>query len=783
LKKTWKKNIAILLVVVMALTIMPVTVFAEGASENTTEKQTGSITIGSTETKGLFNVTAQFTTAGNVQWIVSDNTMESADTIYNEERSRYEAVLENITLKNGDTVSATLENEFGDYITVSTVAEIEDETNTQDEIEKELHHNRNGHQTRVYFYDENGKEISTRILHSSSRWVSKPTSSLYSTETFIDDKGKVHSFEGWFDADGNKFTGATQKYYVEDMCAKVYITAKWRVEDPCSNLLHDNEKNQHRHGFVGIDQSEDTFHTKWYQEYGRSTWGATAGFSISGIQGFTSGELTHNDGIYYYEFLGWYDENGNKIESTWNAKNRKYNFVTKISIPASNQCEEVKIYAKWKEHCAPIVHLQYLDAIAYGSGSIENTNAKISSLSRTYTDPTVKSPNAAIGYTFRGWKDKNNDKVYQAGDTFTVDMSKYEDDTFTVITHSALWQPTLTVKFEDRFDKNKIVKIGKDTVLTGDEEKAGEYAYEFDFANLPKEYQLSKDGWEFLGWADENGNLMHEKYYKNVPDVFYSVDYAKLNENGIIESADNRYVFENVPQPEVVTFHAVWIQDGTLNVNHHYTLNTITTTYNANGTVNKVEESAETVTDTKVVSTLNGKPVMLGEIEVNNDVVNELKQETFKEQQYNFEKVDQEKVEVVPDGAATIDMHYVATVQKRIDLSPVITPSGGGNSSYDGPYSDDPTPSTPSTEIPDQDVPLAEPDVTELVDPTIEIDEPDVPLADIPGEPVVEMEELEVPLNDAPRTGDTTQAVAFAGLMMAAGFGLVITRKKFNEMK
>ena len=83
----------------------------------------------------------------------------------------------------------------------------------------------------------------------------------------------------------------------------------------------------------------------------------------------------------------------------------------------------------------------------------------------------------------------------------------------------------------------------------------------------------------------------------------------------------------------------------------------------------------------------------------------------------------------------------------------------------------DPDPEGPDIDIEDPNVPLAEPD--------IEIEDPDVPLTDVPGD-LVEIDEPEVPLGDAPRTGDSSNAIPFVVLMMVAGIGLAITRRKFN---
>ena len=100
----------------------------------------------------------------------------------------------------------------------------------------------------------------------------------------------------------------------------------------------------------------------------------------------------------------------------------------------------------------------------------------------------------------------------------------------------------------------------------------------------------------------------------------------------------------------------------------------------------------------------------------------------------------------------------------------------GGDGGYDGPYSDDP--SDDDTIINDPNVPLTEPDVDDT-DDGIAIDDGDVPLTDVPGE-AVEIGEPQVPLGDAPKTGDANNAIPFVVLMMMAGLGLVVTRRKFN---
>lgn len=117
--------------------------------------------------------------------------------------------------------------------------------------------------------------------------------------------------------------------------------------------------------------------------------------------------------------------------------------------------------------------------------------------------------------------------------------------------------------------------------------------------------------------------------------------------------------------------------------------------------------------------------------------------------------------------------------------TPVVPPSGGENGTddrYDGPYSD------VDVDIPDQTVPLAEPAVenTDLEETIVQIDEPNVPLTEVPGtiaEDIesITIEEPEVPLADVPLTGDEAPISAFVGLLLAAGMGLLVVRKKFNK--
>ncbi|GEM_PF-5778342 len=101
----------------------------------------------------------------------------------------------------------------------------------------------------------------------------------------------------------------------------------------------------------------------------------------------------------------------------------------------------------------------------------------------------------------------------------------------------------------------------------------------------------------------------------------------------------------------------------------------------------------------------------------------------------------------------------------------------GGNTGNEGSNND----TDNTTTIVDEPTPLVNVPEEPMEEPIeeIEIDEPEVPLTEAPGEPVA-IEEPEVPLGDAPKTGDSSNAVLFVALMLAAGAGLVVTRRKFN---
>lgn len=129
------------------------------------------------------------------------------------------------------------------------------------------------------------------------------------------------------------------------------------------------------------------------------------------------------------------------------------------------------------------------------------------------------------------------------------------------------------------------------------------------------------------------------------------------------------------------------------------------------------------------------------------------------------------------NGEPTHSARGVLTTGSAITFVNSFKDNGGGGNTGGGDNGGGEVTPPPEVIIPDPEPPLVEP--VDPTEPTEEITDPDVPLIDVPGEEV-EIPEPEVPLGDAPKTGDANNAVPFVVLMMAAGLGLVITRRRFN---
>ena len=124
-KKAWKKNIAILLVIAMMLTIMPMTVFAEGETDenDVTSESVRNVVLNDqseveVEAGVQFNVVVEATTdsAVKVQWTIGNDTNETKDLVVVGDQKTSTLAFEN-GLTETTVVTATFLDETVDVIT------------------------------------------------------------------------------------------------------------------------------------------------------------------------------------------------------------------------------------------------------------------------------------------------------------------------------------------------------------------------------------------------------------------------------------------------------------------------------------------------------------------------------------------------------------------------------------------------------------------------------------------------------------------------------------------
>lgn len=224
--------------------------------------------------------------------------------------------------------------------------------------------------------------------------------------------GDECTFKGWFlDKEGidkAKYTHETKDPNCRidsgkastERCQTITYYAVYDIKFNCTNSLHDTTNKCHRTSVVFIDEVDG-------KEYGRTSFGENSSMKISLVQNFTSAENTHNEGIYYYRFDGWYDEEHNKIAGDFKEYEHDgltgigFVFDEPIVIEASKtECKEVRYYAKWTKHKAPILKFEVKDNVTPFGSSFENTDAKISSFTHTFGNPVTANPEASTGYKF-----------------------------------------------------------------------------------------------------------------------------------------------------------------------------------------------------------------------------------------------------------------------------------------------------------------------------------------------------------------------------------------------
>ncbi|NMN01588.1 Listeria-Bacteroides repeat domain [Bifidobacterium sp. DSM 109963] len=251
----------------------------------------------------------------------------------------------------------------------------------------------------------------TYDLNDGTLPADAPKTHTYDAETELPTPTRDgYTFDGWYDENGNKVD--TIPTDVKDM----KITAKWTgneyniTYDPNDGTLPEDAPKTHTYG----EETKLPAPTK--------------------------------DG---YTFDGWYDENGNKLDT----------------IPTDTK--DIKITAKWKGN-------EYDITYDLNGGTLPADAPK----THTYGEETKLPVPTRDGYTFDGWYDENGNKV----DTIPADATDMK----------------ITAKWTaDEYDITYDLDGG---TLPADAPKTHTYGQE---TKLPTP---TRDGYTFDGWYDEDGN-------------------------------------------------------------------------------------------------------------------------------------------------------------------------------------------------------------------------------------------------------------------------------------
>ena len=224
----------------------------------------------------------------------------------------------------------------------------------------------------------------------------------------------------------------------------------------------------------------------------------------SGTKTYTHNVTQHSNLGNIYNLIGWFDADGNQVSS---------NATVRASYSASSEkCEDIYYYLKWEELKAPVLHFNYIDNVSTGTGSWSNENGGSANYTHTFSEP-----DPVDHFSFVDWKIE--DSVYNPGDQFSYDFSNKPYNSNETIIAYAWWQSSVTLNL---YDDNTLLKSTEDFVKVSIDG-----------------YKPSKDGYTFVGWKDEDGNMV-------TVDTFYpeAVSYLKVT-------------------PKVVNLYAVWSENKT----------------------------------------------------------------------------------------------------------------------------------------------------------------------------------------------------------------------------
>ena len=219
-----------------------------------------------------------------------------------------------------------------------------------------------------------------------------------------------YSFDGWFDEEGNEV-----EKIAKGSVDNVSLSASWSIVE--YTVTFDSKGGNKINPYIYTVESED----------------------------YTLPSASRN----YYDFVGWFDENGNKVVKIESAMLKSFTLI-----------------AKWTAHIYTITY-------DYNGGTqVDNpTSYTVETETFVLAEPTKE------GYTFDGWYD---------GD---LKVTQIEKGCHADIKLTAKWSAT---EYTVTFGSNG-----------GDEVNPYIYTVESEDYTLPS---ASRNYYDFVGWFDENGN-------------------------------------------------------------------------------------------------------------------------------------------------------------------------------------------------------------------------------------------------------------------------------------
>ena len=440
-----------------------------------------------------------------------------------------------------------------------------------DRCTDELHNQTsNKHQTKYTFVDTfDGSTVYETTIAQGSGSVAKfqtltaklhravKTGTYYKEGYSFIENETEYTFLGWYEdeegttkatltADVSNVNAGIRMSPSTEKCETVTYYAVYEQKAMCTSELHDTANNKHVGTIVFIDTfTNSDGEQEWYQEYGKTTIKEGTKVTVGLVQNFTSEKLTHNNGGYTYKFLGWYDEEGNLIPGGFKdythdgTTSNAYVFDKGITIDPTNECVDIKVYAKWEKIKSPVITYKYIDILSTGSGSFNNQDGTISKLTHTFKE----FDSEVNGYTFLGWIDPDGN-VYQIGEKQSIDLTGaewYDENGQGIakeLTDYAQWQPWFTVNF---YNGDELVATK--TYKTA-EEMAADYEsgkYTFDFDNLSGDYALTKTGYSLVGYTDEAGELMSGTFEQGMPSIMTDTMAEPVTVNFYAQWKINKY--------------------------------------------------------------------------------------------------------------------------------------------------------------------------------------------------------------------------------------------------